>query len=190
MTFITIPTTDVDAKSPIDVTLMSTNIKGDLDDLNSRVLGLEGGAGASNTGDTGSIGVIKSGLQTNEAKYWRKKYSFFSNAINSDKIDNPPTGFSLSQDLQDRIIYPGANDTNTSGADNSYFYGITGQLTKNNFWIFKIKKGENFFGLGNDLSPGVSDSVTVKIDGVSVTGKALTDEAGVARSDTFTKPST
>ncbi len=191
MAFDPLLSTETDAKSPIDQNLMDT-IRLDFDDHEARILALESGGGSGGGASSGDprYGAITVGLETNEAKLWRKRYSAFQNILKSGEKLNNQFGFDPEgSDLSRWIGFQQPNATNFSSDAKAYnaHYCSVGQ---GNSVSFKIKKGENFFGIGTTNASTSSNQIRVKIDGVSITSfGGITDETGAAGADTYTSVS-
>lgn len=187
---------EVDAKSPIDVNLMTNKIKEDFDDHEARLLALEGGGGSgggSSSSNDPRYGSIIGGLQTNEPVFWRKKYSFLETVLASGEKYSGDLGFDPDNSEQSRWIgfeepYD-ASSFDTVADSASAYRGYFCLIPDGKTFSFKLKKGENFFGLGAVKVTTGPSAITVKIDGQSLTSLGITDEAGVARADDFASTS-
>lgn len=189
MAYVDILDSQTDAGSPLDQQLMDT-INHDFDDHESRILALEAGGGSggtsTNPADDPRYGSIIAGLQTNEAYFKRKRYHISQSIINNgEKLNNlegfDPEGTDESrwENTEDGAIF-------TTNALSNDYLGYHYTLPKGNSWSFKLKKGENFFGIGSVKSSVNSNTVRVYIDGLSVTGfGGVVDENGAARSDSY-----
>ena len=186
MAFVTHPATDVDAKSPIDETLME-RVKSNEDDLDSRVTTLEaaGGGGGGNSltlpGDP-RIAEIIAGCEDNSPRFVRRRWSVFSSIIygNRETIN----GYDVDRnDLNVRPLHLVDNDaTSVLNANTNGYLGLRLSLADGKKRAFKVKKGENFFGLVYTVFSTGSTSVTVTVDGVAVNNASLglIDENGTA----------
>ena len=178
--------TEAKAKKPVNEDLMDKKFKENIEDLAVQIDVISGGSGVAAL-DTNALGEIKQGLETNDPKFFRLRYSPFSNVLNSgEKLDGDRTGFDPEGKLQSRWISIQDNDTgnNTQALANAY-QGQSFRIAQGNKISFILKKGENWFGIAS-VKSGSSDSVTVTIDGVAIVTAGITNENGTARSNTYT----
>jgi len=193
--FETIAPAQVDAKSPINQLLMYGNaslskggVKFNFDALSDRVIALEagGGGGGGGASDTGAIGKIILGGETNEPIYWKRRFHPLQHMLNADS-KNPsgfdPEGKSLKNEL---LQFIQSNDAGLSiSADNNTYLGQLLVVAKGSSISFKIKKGVNFFNLGTTNTIASADNITVLIDGQTPSSLGLIDENGNAAPNTY-----
>lgn len=187
MAFSNITASQTDAKSPIDVQLMDVGLNQNLDDHEARILALEAGSGSGSSSDPSQdprYGQILAGFQTNEPKFWRRRYKPNQSILSNGEKLNTPEGFD--PDNNDLSRWNNTED----GAVFSYatyapaYLGYQLFLAKGKSWTFKIKNGENFFGVG--YVRGYSDTIEIYIDGQTVTGfGGIVDENGTAQTNSF-----
>ena len=193
MAFTTITSGQTDAKSPIDVALMDTGLRLNLDDHEARIVALEGGGGGSGGGgdlNNPNFAVTAAGLETNDAKFFRRRFHVAT--VTNGQSKNIESFDFEGNDPGTRFIYdPEGRSLKTSSfvADTDQYKGQILELEKNEKIAFKLKRGENHFGISYHKFSGGSDSITVTIDGASVTSESLVDENGTALSDTFSSNS-
>lgn len=176
--------TEADAKEPVNEDLMKLKYKANIEDLANQIDSISAGGGGA--ADAGSIAEIKIGGETNEAIYWKRKFSSAQHMLNADS-ENPsgfdPEGKSLKNEL---LSFIQINDNGILyGGDTKAYLGQYLSIAKDSKWAFKIKKGVNFFSIGVITSSGSCDSVTILIDGATPTSLSLVDKNGVAATDTF-----
>lgn len=194
MAYDPILSTEVDAKSPIDVNLMTNKVKENFDDHEARILALEGGGGSgggSSGADDPKYGSIVAGLETNEPVFWRKKYDLFETILASGEKNNGDMGFDPEGTDQTRwmgfeLPYDGSMGvTFDTQLNNNTYRGDYSFIPQGASFSFKLKKGENFFGIGDFKFSSSSDGVVVTINGQSMTALGITDEMGVPRADSY-----
>jgi len=188
-----IETTQVDAKSPIDEQLMLLSLKANDDDHETRILGLEAGGGSSGAAlDDPRIGRALSGFDDNTGEFIRHRFSAQSNYI-SESPDSLNAYDPFGEDAKELTLSPGVFGEITTTAFSTNAEGYLGKilsLTKSDKLYFKKKKGLNFFGLIYTDNTTLSDSITIKIDGVAVNTYGSVDENGVAHGATFSSGTT
>lgn len=188
MAYVNIPDTDRDAKSPLDESLFQT-IDDDFNDHESRILALEAGSGSgggsSDPSQDPRYGSILAGFQTNEAILWKRRYKPQQGVINNGEKLNNIEGFDPEGTDQSRWLNSDDNNVPAYYSDTLAYLGYYSSIIKSKSYSFKIKKGENFFGLGYLRAVGVCDQIRVYIDGASVSTTGLYNENGTTRADTF-----
>lgn len=197
MAFNSINSTQTDAKSPIDEQLMDVGVRQNFDDHESRILALESGGGGGGGGGTSDadprFGKIVVGLADNIAENWEVTFTPEQAVVrNQNTAFEDDYGFN--PELTDRNIFlrmhePDSNKSNyfitTARAD--CYNSLSFDIPDNGKVVFTLPKGVNRFSLGVFSSnTGQSDSITVKIDGQTMSAFGMTDENYVARTDTFT----
>lgn len=189
MAFVTITSSQTDAKSPIDVQLMDVGLNQNLDDHEARILALESGGGSGGSSDPSQdprYGSVLAGFQTNEAKFWRLRYAIPQGVINNGEKLNNIEGFDPGGEDQSRFMYGNEQINWTYDTLSNYYLGLSLLIPDGKTMSFKVKKGENFFGLGMLKHSSGSDTVRVYIDGQSITSfGGITNEFGSSRADTF-----
>lgn len=187
MAYNPILSTEVDAKSPIDQALMSNKIKNDFDDHEARILALEAGGGSGGSTDPKTdprYGQVLAGFETNEAVLKRRKYHFYQNiTLNAAKQNTE--GFNPEADDDSRWFITEDGVGLTFQTNVEFYLGYAYFLPQGKKVYFQIKKGENFFGLSQYRGSGYTDTVTVKIDGQSMTALGIKNEYGGARADDY-----
>lgn len=188
MAFVNITPSQTDAKSPIDVQLMDVGLNQNLDDHEARILALEAGGGSgggsSDPSQDPRYGAILAGFQTNDPKFWRRRYKPNQQILsNGEKLNTlegfDPEGSDLSRwnNTDDGAVFSYATYAQA-------YLGYQLFLAKGKKWNFKVKKGENFFGIG--YVRGYSDNVEIFIDGQTVTAfGGIVDENGSAQTNAF-----
>ena len=188
MAFTPIDPTQTDKDSPVNVSLMDL-VRTNFDDHEARIQSLEstsGGGGGS--ADSGAYGAVTSGGETNEGKYWKRRFHPFENKLSQDKDGAAvfdPEGKLLKNEL---LTFLESNDSGISrgGADIYTYLGAWMRINKDSSISFKIKKGINFFALTFSTFSTSTDNITVTIDGNTPTSFGLVDENGAAAPDNFT----
>jgi len=150
MPFIVIPPGDVDQGSVIDESLMSGKIKNDLDDLDARTTALEalsGGGGVAVAAAEDLFADIVAGGGDDVAKFWKVRHHIM---MNTNGLGVNAEG----QDLEERdVMERFFHDPNFTIVSNmvsnvqsylSNYYNVE----QNEQIQFRIKKGENFFCIG------------------------------------------
>lgn len=169
--------TEAKAKQPINQDLTDLKYKENIEDLANQIDSISGGGGGAV--DTGVVGEIILGCETNEGKYWLRRFSPFQHMLNSD-TDNPSGFDPENKDLGNQLLtFLESSNFNFAGASGTDIYS-TNQLNqeKNGKLSFKIKKGVNFFGFTCYQSTATADSVSVFIDGQTPSSLGLTDVNG------------
>lgn len=179
---------EVDAKSPIDQALMSNKIKNDFDDHEARILALEGGGGGSSAANDPRYGTITAGLQTNEAQFWRKKYNMFQTFLSGGYDKN---NLAFDPDGLDKSRWMGFEAPYTSSGfdafnNNDTYANDYVALPQSRKFSFKLKRGENFFGLGYIPDSSTSSVVRILVNGQALsTYGGITDDNGTTQPDSF-----
>lgn len=189
MAFVNITPSQTDAKSPIDVQLMDVGLNQNLDDHEARILALEAGGGSGGSSDPSQdprYGSVLAGFQTNEAKFWRKRYGVPQSVINNGEKLNNIEGFDPEGNDQSRFFYGNEQINWAYDTNSNYYNGFTLLIPDGKAISFKLKKGENFFGIGGHKGTAICDTVRVYIDGQSITSfGGITNEYGASRADTY-----
>lgn len=173
-----------DAEAPIDQQLMKPNIQENLEDLATQIDNISGGGGGSVS--SGAIAEISQGGETNAPSYWKRRFHPMQHMLNGDS-ENPsgfdPEGKSTRNEL---LTFVQSNDSGlTQQVDSNAFLGQSLRIDKGSKLSFKIKNGINFFLMGFSKSTGNSDSITLTLNGQSVTSLGLRDENGDGQTDSF-----
>lgn len=183
--------TEAKAKEPVNEDLMDKKYKENIEDLAVQIDNIQTGGGSSSIEDLLGTILTDKRLFSNEGVYFKKRFHVLTHRGDSrtSKNDFDNQGVDLEgNDKESRFFYKHDDSINYSDdfdAD-AYYKGTTGFLLKDGFTEFKIKKGENFFGIGiGILSSGQSDSVTVLIDGATPVSIGLEDQNGNAAPNTF-----
>lgn len=187
-----IGSTDTDAKSPLDASLLDLVRTNDADH-ETRILSLEGGGGGGGGGGSAEGDpryVTKSNIRTNEAKFERARYHIGVNYKNNPVGVLGTLGFDA-ENSNDSLLSIGLfNNLDIAvppAIDNTLAYrGEYFDFEKNDGFQFTTKIGVTGFGIGAIARTTGADSVTITVDGDSVTTASLTDETTTARSDTYT----
>lgn len=177
------------AKEPINEDLTDLKYKENIEDLAAQIDAISGG-GSGGGVDTGDIGEILLGGDTNEGRYWKRRFHVLEHMLNADS-DNPsgfdPEGHDLKNEL---LTFIQSNDTGLSifGSTNTY---LAQQfiIAKSSKISFKVKKGINFFSILTDNFSNSCDNVEITIDGNTPSSLGLTDENGDAATDTYSTTS-
>lgn len=189
MTYVPILSSEVDPKSPIDQNLMDSKIKNDLDDHEARILALEAGGGSgggsSDPADDPRYGRVLAGFQTNEAILKTRRYKPFQSIQQNGNKQNNIEGFDPEGSDQSRFSGYEEGDGTAITINGELYQGYGYFIQQGERFQFRLKKGENMFGIGFTNATGFSDAVTVRVDGQSVTALGLYDENGVARANDF-----
>jgi len=172
------------AEAPIDNDLMEIKIQENLEDLADQIDSISAGGGGA--ADTGTIAEIKLGGETNEAIYWKRRFSPLQHMRNADS-ENPsgfdPEGVSLRNEM---LAFLQINDSGVILVPSSDSYlGQGADIAKGSSISFKIKKGINFFSVVSVLTSARSDNMEVYIDGATPSSLGLVDEDGNAASNGF-----
>lgn len=189
MTYVPLLSSEVDPKSPIDQNLMDSKIKNDFDDHEARILALEAGggsAGSSDPADDPRYGAVLAGFITNEAKLKTRRFKPLQTIQQNANIQKNLEGFDPEGEDQSRFSgYEESNGGLAIQINSQLYMGYGFFLAQGRRFQFRLKKGENMFGIGFVNASGFSDGVTVTVDGQSVTSLGLYNENGVARSNAF-----
>ena len=195
-TFLTLSPAQVQAKASLNQLLMYGNtstdtggIKFNLDALKELVDAAGGGGGGGGAESSGAIGEIILGGETDEAIYWKRRFSPLEHMLNADSKN--PTGFDPEgKSLKNELLqFIQSNDAGlTLGIDSTNYLGQYLVIAKSSSIAFKVKKGVNFFSVGSFISVG-SNNMEVRIDGQTPSSLGLTDENGNASPDFYSEVS-
>ena len=183
--------TEAKAKEPVNEDLMDKKFKENIEDLAVQIDNIQSGGGPSSIEDLLGTILTDKRLFSNEGVYFKKRFHVQTHRgdSRSSKNDFDTQGIDLEgNDKETRFFYKHDNATGygLSVDPDAYYKGTTPFIPKDGFTEFKIKKGENFFGIGIGLlSAAQSDSVTVLIDGATPVSLGLEDQNGNAAPNTF-----
>lgn len=193
MAFTPIGSGQTDAKSPIDEQLMDVGVRQNFDDHEARILSLEGGGGgggggAAATEEENRLASVLAGCQTNLAKSYRRVYHVLTN-LNRHGGEPNPEGFDPANNSD--ILWIGHPEVTNAVAlysnelDNRYMKGSAIGINTNGKIAFKLRKGLNYFATiaTKNVSGG---TVSITINGQTLSTAGITDETYAARTDTFT----
>lgn len=182
--------TEAKAKEPINESLMDLKYKENIEDLAAQIDAIPSGGVVGSGSTLGEIGSIDIGGETNEPVFWKRKFSVLENMLSSD-ASNPsgfdPEGINIRNELL--TFTQGLDGGVTTAANANAYLGRVVIVDEGSEISFRIKKGINFFGMCMTTSVGTPDSLTVTIDGQSLTALNIEDENGNARTDTFSTTS-
>ena len=192
-TYETITEAQVDAKSPINEALMQGNettdtggVRHNFEALNDRLTAVEGGGSGGDSSDLSKYAKILSETKylSNAARFWIRQFHTFQDMLtnNSDRV-----GFDADNTNKNdlSVFYVDREDNWRTSANASFYLGQALELQKDGKIGFILPKGSNFFGFKFEHGSGGCDSITMTIDGESITTAGLVDETGVAHADTF-----
>ena len=143
------------AKEPINEALTDLKYKENIESLSAQIDAIVGG-GSGGAVDTGSIGELLLGGETDEAIYWKRRFSPLEHMLSADSA-NPsgfdPEGKSVRNEM---LTFIQSNDSGIKSypSDSRYYLNNTMALVKGSKIAFKIKKGVNFFSVGNTYGAG------------------------------------
>ena len=184
--------TEAKAKEPVNEDLMDKKFKENIEDLAVQIDDIQtGGGGPSSIEDLFGTILTDKRLFSNEGVYFKKRFHVQTHRGDSrtSKNDFDSQGMNLEgNDKETRVFYKHDNAIGygLNAGTSAYYKAFSAAIPKDGFIEFKIKKGENFFGIGIGLSSSAqSDSVTVLIDGDTPVSLGLEDQNGNAAPNTF-----
>lgn len=177
--------TETKAKEPINEDLMDQKIRVNLENLQTQVDGLAtGSGGGAEVGASKFADIIAGGLD-NVARHWKRRYHIFENTL-----DNQSNDFKADfeqKELSDRFIFdPSYGNVGVAVVNGESYKSYFRRVENGEKVQFRIKKGENFFSIGEVVSTGPNSiNWTVSVDGVNANTYGLVDQEGATVAASF-----
>lgn len=194
MAFSQIQPTQTEAKAVIDEQLMDTGLRLNFDDHESRLLAVEaavGTAGEVSVEDLFADILTDKRFFSNEGILFKRRYHASTTKndarISAKAFDKDSGGDIEGDDKEVRVMFKHEyDDLIQGGVDSNLLYkGASVVMIDGAEILFKVKRGENFFGIGTRVNPGHSDTIEILIDGQTPVSLSLVDQNGNAAPNSF-----